>query len=151
MTGIRALGDWKLARGHGVILAAFGVVFLGCGGCAATGGGAAQSGQVEEQVIFAGMVERVEILGRREAKVYPVGVDPHFLLMVKVTSVQQNRSSPVAAGQTLNFAIHSPSRLLGTDAATKDFQFVATWKSGPEKRFSWIEAVRVTASSGKAR
>ena len=95
----------------------------------------------EERVVFTGKVELVEMLGRRKATVYPVGVDPRFLLTVHVGSVEKNRSSPVVAGQTINFAIHSPSKLLGVDDTIgQTFLFEAIWMFGPRKEFSWLEA-----------
>ena len=102
----------------------------------------------EERVVFTGKVELVEILGRRKATVYPVGVDPRFLLVVHVGSVEKNRSSPVAPGQTINFAIHSPSRLLGPDEPTgRTFIFEAIWMFGPRKGFSRLEARPVPVPS----
>ena len=125
------------ARGMLVAVAAISCAYLG--GCA-NKESALIMGQ--ERVIFTGLVEMVEPLGQREATVFPVGVDPQFLLVVKVDSIEQNSSSPVAVNKSISFAIHSPSRLLGTESATgKRFKFRATWTFGPEpKRFSWIEA-----------
>ncbi len=103
----------------------------------------------EERVVFTGTVEAVELLGQREATVYPVGVDPKFLMVLRVNSVKQNRSSPITGGKSVSFAIHSPSELLGTgDSAGREFRFTATWVFGPEKekRFSWMQAVPVTGS-----
>lgn len=96
----------------------------------------------EETVIFTGSVENVELLGHRNVDVFPVGIDAKFLLTMRVVTVEQNTSSPIAANRTMNFAIHSPSQLFGTENATgKRFKFMATWTFGSEpKRFSWIEA-----------
>ncbi|HDZ22714.1 MAG TPA: hypothetical protein ENH80_06650 [Phycisphaerae bacterium] len=102
----------------------------------------------EERVIFMGTVEKVEPLGRRKATVYPVGVNPLFLLVVKVNAVEKNQHSPIAGDESINFAIHSPSRLLGTeDPIGREFRFKATWVFGPErpKRFSWLQARPGTA------
>ena len=115
------------------------VACAGLAGCA-NNEPALQMGQ--EQVVFTGMVEQVELLGQQEATVFPVGVDPQYLLVVRVDSVEQNRSSPIAVNKSVSFAIHSPSRLLGTNEATgRRFRFKATWTFGPEpKRFSWLAA-----------
>jgi hypothetical protein len=96
----------------------------------------------QEKVIFTGLVEQVSPLGNHESTLFPVGVDPQFLLVVKVDSIEQNRDTPVVANKSISFAIHSPSQLLGTENAVgKRFRFEAVWTPGPEaKRFSWIEA-----------
>ena len=105
----------------------------------------------QERVIFTGTVKEVEPLGRREATVYPIGVDPRFLLVVQVNSIERNKSSPIARDENVSFAIHSPSLLLGTEDPTgREFRFKATWVFGPErhKGFSWISA-RPAATEGQ--
>ena len=97
----------------------------------------------EERVLFTGTVEMVEPLGRREATAYLVGVDPRFLLVVHVNSVERNESSPIAPNRSITFGIHSPSRLFALeDPVGKEFRFKATWVFAPEghEHFSWIEA-----------
>jgi hypothetical protein len=122
------------------------VAFMSVGGCASDEPKLIMG---EERVMFTGTVETVEPLGHREASVYPIGVDPQFLLIVKVKSVEQNKRSPIASDQNASFAIHSPSRLLGTeDQIGREFRFKATWRFGPGKGFSWIEA-RAATTEGK--
>jgi hypothetical protein len=94
----------------------------------------------EIKVTFTGKVRIVEILGLREATVYPVHFDPMFLLVVAVLSVEHDKT-PARVGKEISFAIHSPVRLFGTsgeDAVGKTYQFTATWR--PERGFSWLEA-----------
>jgi len=105
----------------------------------------------EERVVFTGTVEKVEPLGTSEATVYPIGADPLFLLVVKVNSVEMNRSSPVAKDKSISFAIHSSVKLFAMEEPTgSDFRFEATWVFGPkpDKHFSWLEA-RPTAPVAK--
>ncbi len=106
----------------------------------------------EERVIFTGTVTQLEPLGQREATVYPVGVDPRFLLTVQVDSIEQNRSSPVTSDEGISFAIHSPARLLGTeDPGGRKFRFKATWVFGPDRYngFSWLEASPVATAGNR--
>ena len=96
----------------------------------------------EERVIFTGTVEKVEPR-QHDDSVYPVGVDPRFLLVVNVNSIEQNKSSPITPGRSINFTIHSPARLFGIEDPTgKKFRFKATWVWAPEayKGFSWMDA-----------
>ena len=97
----------------------------------------------EETVAFTGMVEIVEPLGQREAAAYRIGPDPRFLLVVKIDYVGQNEHSPVASGETIRFAIHSPIQLFLTeDVVGEEFRFTATWVFGPgrNKHFSHLRA-----------
>jgi hypothetical protein len=111
-------------------------------GCAGTKEPTLQKG--EEPVSFTGTVEKIEPLPKYDGNVFPVGTVPMFVLLLKVNTVEQNRSSPVAASHDISFAIHSPSRLLGADDPTgKTFRFRAVWQFAPDKRFSWIEASHV--------
>jgi hypothetical protein len=116
------------------------IVLLALGGC---GDSKSSVRMGEERVVFTGTVEKVEPLGGSEATVYPIGVDPLFLLVVKVNSVETNRSSPIASDKSISFAIHSPVKLFAVEDPTgSEFRFEATWVFGPEpdKHFSWIEA-----------
>ncbi len=129
-----------MSKSRMLLLAIVAIALMSSAGCVSNEPGLRMG---EERVIFTGIVAKVDPLGQREPTVYPIGVDPRFLLVLKVTSVEQSKSSPIASNQSISFAIHSPSRLLGTEDPTgREFRFKATWVFGPErhKGFSWMEA-----------
>jgi len=98
----------------------------------------------QDEVVFTGTVEEVEILGRREATVYLAHFDPQFLLVVNVDTVEGDTSSPIVAGENINLAIHSPARLfLGLDDPKgRRFRFTAEWRLEPYKHFSLMGPAR---------
>jgi hypothetical protein len=90
---------------------------------------------------FAGRVEWIEPLGRRELTVAPVHPDPRFALAIRVDVVDQQKT-PVQAGKTIIFAVHSPTKLFAGDAQIvigRMYGFRAVWHTGPHARFSQLE------------
>ena len=89
--------------------------------------------EVQEHHLDA-MVEAIEPLGTREATVWPVDVDPRFVVVLRLHGVtpdtnDRHEGSALRAGQTVAFAIHSPSRVFARDAGSvsgKRFRFRVT-------------------------
>ena len=80
---------------------------------------------VRSLIRFRGTVRSIEPLGKRALTVNPVEVDPLYLLALEIASVE-GESSALRPGTTVNFGIHSPSRmLLGDDDVGKTLDFDA--------------------------
>ena len=121
---------------------------LACVSSSGCNGGVPETSEAgQDEVIFTGTVEEVEILGRREATVYLTDdVELEFLLVVNVDAVEGDMSSPIVAGENINLAIHSPGRLLGVNPTGRRFRFTAEWRLEPYKHFSWTgPAIAISA------
>ena len=83
---------------------------------------------VRSLIRFRGTVRSIELLGQRALTVNPVEVDPHYLLALEIAGVEGERSD-LRPGTTVNFGIHSPSRmLLDDDDVGKTLDFDAVWR-----------------------
>lgn len=115
-------------------------------------GGQAVASRQEIVIRFAGRVEWIEPLGRRELAVTPVHPDPMFALAVRVDSVDQQKT-PIQAGRATVFAIHSPTKLFAEDPKMvigRSFAFRVVWHTGPPARFSRLAVVAAPASFPRA-
>lgn len=91
---------------------------------------------------FRATVKAVEMIGARERRIYPVDVDMQYVVVLRIESVDR-AGSPLRAGRTESFGIHSPSRTLGTeDVVGKKLDFEATWIAcgGTFRRFEMLRA-----------
>ena len=87
---------------------------------------AAEEPRIEAR--FVAQVEWIEQIGRREAKVVPIGVDMRWLVGIKIQSIQQATPGFDKKGEVI-LAVHSPSRLLSQpyeNATGKTFAFEVT-------------------------
>ncbi len=74
---------------------------------------------------FGVTVRKVEMLSQFSGQVIPVHFDPKWAVTVLIDSVEEP-DAPLAAGTSVVFAIHSPSKLFkmdGEDAVGKSFDF----------------------------
>ena len=94
-------------------------------------------------ITFTGTVKSIELLGERELKIIPVGIDPRFAVVVHIESVAPP-TVPLKEGADEVFAIHSPARLFRArekDVIGKKYQFKLTWeKVSNRPRFSQLTA-----------
>jgi hypothetical protein len=83
---------------------------------------------VRSLIRFRGTVRSIEPLGGRALTVNPVEVDVLYLLALEIVSVV-GESSTLRPGTTVNFGIHSPSRmLLPDDGVGRTLDFDAVWR-----------------------
>ena len=83
---------------------------------------------VRSLIRFRGTVRSIEPLGQRALTVNPVEVDVLYLLSLEIASVE-GESSALRPGTTVNFGIHSSSRmLLSDDDVGRTLDFDAVWR-----------------------
>ena len=94
-------------------------------------------------VSFTGTVKDVEPLGNRALTAILVGVDPRFVLTVRVESVM-GCGAPLQQDTDAIFAIHSPARLFlmeGKGIVGEQFSFrLRGSREGRETRYVFLEA-----------
>ena len=72
---------------------------------------ASETSQVKKlEASFAGKIKWVEMMGKREASVVPVGIDPRWLVAVEIVCPAKSGTPFGGEGQVI-LAIHSPVRL----------------------------------------
>lgn len=84
---------------------------------------------------FCGRVNDLKMISRFSGNALSTGVDPRFVVNIEIEKrIGENTPIKYSSGKSLNFAIHSPSRLfLVSSENVKDKRYIFTYRSGNDR------------------